>query len=104
MYAILETGGKQYKVREGDRLRVEKLEIPEESAIEFDRILLVDTGLDVLVGSPIVQGAKAVGKVLQHGKGEKIIVGKYKPKKGYRRKTGHRQQYTEVRIEKIVTP
>ncbi|HHW31941.1 MAG TPA: 50S ribosomal protein L21 [Clostridiaceae bacterium] len=101
MYAIIETGGKQYKVHEGDVVFVEKLAVEEGSNYTFDKVLAVSKEGEVNFGKPFVSNASVDAKVLAHGKGEKIIVYKYKPKKNYRRKTGHRQLYTKVQIEKI---
>ncbi|EGL81610.1 50S ribosomal protein L21 [Caldalkalibacillus thermarum TA2.A1] len=101
MYAIIETGGKQYKVEEGTELYVEKLNAAEGETVTFDTVLLVNKDGEVKVGTPTVDGATVTGKVLEHGKGKKIIVYKYKPKKNYRRKQGHRQPYTKVKIESI---
>lgn len=101
MYAIIETGGKQYKVQEGDVLFLEKIASKDGETVVFDKVLAVSDGGNLTVGTPTVAGASVSAKVLGHGKGEKIIVFKYKPKKGYRRKQGHRQPYTKVQIEKI---
>lgn len=101
MYAIIETGGKQYKVQEGDVLFVEKLSAAEGETVKFDKVLLVAGGDDVKVGSPVVDGATVSAKVDEHGRGKKLTVFKYKPKKNYHRKLGHRQPYTKVTIEKI---
>lgn len=101
MYAIIETGGKQYRVSEGDVIRVEKLDAPVGETVLAEKVLAVGNGDDLKVGTPVVEGAKVSLKVQNHGKGEKIIVFKYKPKKNYRRKQGHRQPYTEVLVEKI---
>ena len=101
MYAIIETGGKQYKVQEGDVILVEKLDAQPGETVTFDRVLFVAKDGEVKVGNPTVSGATVVGNVVEHGKGRKIIVFKYKPKKNYHRKQGHRQPYTKVRIEKI---
>lgn len=101
MYAIIETGGKQYRVQEGEVLFVEKLTAEEGEAVVFDKVLAVSSEDDFTVGSPVIKGASVNAKVLGHGKDKKIIVFKYKPKKGYRRKQGHRQPYTRVQIEKI---
>lgn len=100
MYAIIETGGKQYRVEEGTRLKVEKLEVPASEKVVFDRVLLLCDKGKVLTGEQLAE-ARVEATVLGHGKGKKIIVFKYKPKKGYRRKRGHRQLFTEVRIDKI---
>ena len=101
MYAIIETGGKQYKVQEGDVIFVEKLAVEEGSAVTFDKVLAVSKEGNLSFGSPVVANATVSGKVLNHGKDKKVIVFKYKPKKGYRRKQGHRQPFTKVTIEKI---
>ena len=101
MYAIIETGGKQYKVAEGDTLFIEKLPVEAGEAVTFDKVLAVIDGDNVTVGTPVVEGAKVDASVVKNGKGKKIIVFKYKPKKGYRRKQGHRQPYTKVTIGKI---
>lgn len=100
MHAIIETGGKQYRVCEGDVIFVEKLPIEAEDTVVFDKVLAL-TGEKTDIGSPYVEGASVEGKVIKNGKSKKIIVFKYKPKKNYRRKTGHRQPYTKIQIEKI---
>ena len=102
MYAIIETGGKQYRVSEGDVINVELLAADVDSTIEIDRVLAVGEGESIKVGSPVVEGAKVVLKVLEHGKGKKVIVFHYKPKKNIRKKNGHRQPFTKVQIEKIL--
>jgi large subunit ribosomal protein L21 len=101
MYAIIETGGKQYKVQEGDVLYIEKLEAGEGESVIFDRVLAVSKENGLVIGAPTVAGANVSAKVEKHGKGKKIIVYKYKPKKNYHKKQGHRQPYTKVVIEKI---
>ncbi|WP_019120141.1 50S ribosomal protein L21 [Brevibacillus massiliensis] len=101
MYAIIETGGKQYKVEEGSVLFIEKLASGEGETVTFDKVLLVSKDGKVAAGTPTVAGATVTGKVEKHGKGEKITVFKYKAKKNYRRKQGHRQPYSKVVIEKI---
>ena len=102
MYAIIETGGKQYRVQEGDKIVVEKLAVEEGQEVAFERVLTVVKDGEVLVGAPVVAGAKVVAKVVEHGKGKKILVFKYKPKIDYRRKAGHRQQYTRLLVQSIV--
>jgi large subunit ribosomal protein L21 len=101
MYAIIETGGKQYKVQEGDVVFIEKLAAEEGSAYTFDKVLTVADGENVTFGAPVVAGATVSAKVMGHGKDKKIIVFKFKAKKGFRKKQGHRQPYTKVKIEKI---
>lgn len=101
MYAIIETGGKQYRVSEGDTLYVEKLPAQADETVEIDRVLALVDGENVKIGSPLVDGARVVLKVVRHGRGKKIIVFKYKAKKNYRRKQGHRQAFTQVTVEKI---
>ena len=104
-FAVMKTGGKQYIVREGDLLSLEKLEGGAGDTLTFSEVLLVtdDTGENVTVGTPLVVGAKVEGKLVEQGKGKKIFVIKYKPKVHYRRKRGHRQLHTKVKIEKIQT-
>ena len=101
MYAVVETGGKQYKVAEGDVIFVEKLGLAEGDAVTFDKVIAVGNGEDLKVGAPYVDGASVTAKVVKEGKAKKVIVFKYKPKKGYAKKQGHRQPYTKVVIEKI---
>ncbi len=101
MYAVIETGGKQYKVQEGDVLNVEKLSANEGETVEVEKVLAVVKDGEMVVGRPLVEGAKAVLKVLEHKKDKKIIIFKYKAKKKYRKTQGHRQPYTQVVVEKI---
>lgn len=101
MYAIVKTGGKQYKVQEGDVIYIEKLPANEGETVEFDEVLMVAKDDGIVVGDPMVANAKVTAKVEKHGRGQKIIVYKYKAKKNYRRKQGHRQPYSKVIIEKI---
>lgn len=101
MYAVLATGGKQYRVQEGDVIYVEKLIADVDSTVELNEVLAVGTEEGIKVGTPVVEGAKVVAKVAAQGKAKKVIVFKYKSKKDYRRKNGHRQPYTKLVIEKI---
>lgn len=102
MYAIIETGGKQYRVSEGDVIRVEKLEIADGETVKFEKVLLVANEGNINVGKPYVDGAVVEAVVENQGKAKKIIIFKYKAKKDYRKKQGHRQPYTQIKIEKIV--
>ena len=101
MYAVVVTGGKQYKVREGDRLRVEKLSAPAGENVEFDRVLMVSDGDGVKVGRPYLDGGRVSATVNAHGRGTKIDVLKFKRRKNYLRRMGHRQSFTEVTITGI---
>lgn len=101
MYAILETGGKQYKVRPGDTLQVEKLAGEPGDRLELGRVLMVADGDDVAIGSPVIEGAKVLAEVVDQRRGPKIIVFKYKAKTRYRRKKGHRQSLTTLRVTDI---
>lgn len=101
MYAIIQTGGKQYRVSEGDVITVEKLEANEGEAVAFDQVLTVVKDGAVVLGKPLISGAKVTGKVMAQGKEKKILVFKYKAKSNYRRRQGHRQPFTKVVIEKI---
>lgn len=101
MYAIIETGGKQYKVEQGSELYIEKLPEAQGETVTFDRVLLVADENGVKVGAPVVAGATVTAKIEKHGKAKKIIVYKYKAKKNSRRKHGHRQPYTKVVVEAI---
>ena len=100
MYAIIATGGKQYTVAEGDEIFVEKLGLNEGDSVTFDQVLLVNDG-KVKVGTPTVAGATVTGTVLKEGRAKKVVVYKYKAKKGYHKENGHRQPYTKVKIDKI---
>ncbi|TDM13036.1 50S ribosomal protein L21 [Macrococcus lamae] len=100
MFAIIETGGKQVKVEQGQTIWVEKINAEEGATFTFDKVLLVG-GESVQVGSPVIEGATVTAKVEKHGRGKKITVFKYKPKKNYKRKQGHRQPYTRLTIEAI---
>ena len=101
MYAVIETGGKQYKVEAGDVLYVEKLAVEENADVTFDKVIAVGTDDGIKVGKPYVEGATVTAKALKNGKAKKIVVFTYKPKKNEKRKKGHRQPYTQVRIEAI---
>lgn len=101
MYAIIKTGGKQYKVTEGMQLQVELLDAEVGAEVAFDEVLTVVNDADVKIGAPVVEGAKVIAKVVEHGKGEKIFVFKYKAKVNYRKRQGHRQPFTTVEIVKI---
>lgn len=100
--AVIKTGGKQYLVKPGDKIKIEKIDKKEGEEIIFEEVLLVQKdGKDILIGTPTLNNFKVYGKVLQHGKGKKIIIFKYKPKKRYKKKQGHRQAFTLVEILKI---
>lgn len=101
MYAVIQTGGKQYRVAEGDILNVEKLDVEAGKEVVFDQVLTVVNDSDVKIGKPVVKGAKVTANVLEHGKGKKIFVFKYKAKANYRKRQGHRQPYTQLRIKSI---
>jgi large subunit ribosomal protein L21 len=104
IYAIIETGGKQYRVNPGQTIDVERLEVAEGDTVELHRVLLISDGDRVTVGMPTVDGAKVVATAKGAGKGDRVIVFKYKPKVRYRKKTGHRQLHTRLVIDKIVGP
>ena len=101
VYAIIETGGKQYKVNEGDILYIEKLDVNEGDTITFDKVFAVMTADKFIAGTPVVEGATVTAKAIKNGKAKKIYVFKYKSKKNEKKKMGHRQPYTKVQIEKI---
>ena len=101
MYAVIETGGKQYQVKEGDVVFIEKLEVAENETVTFDKVVAVSGDDGIKVGTPYVEGATVEASVVENGKARKVIVYKYKRKSGYHKKNGHRQQYTAVKIEKI---
>lgn len=101
MYAVIETGGKQYKVSEGDVITVEKLGVDAGEEVVFDKVLFLGEGADAKVGTPYIDGASVAGKVVENGKGQKVIIFKYKAKKDYRKKQGHRQPYTKVEITSL---
>lgn len=101
MYAIIETGGKQYRVTEGDQIRIEKIKAADGEQVKFDKVLVLGDGAEAKVGAPYVDGAAVFGDVIETGKGKKVIIFKYKAKKDYRKKQGHRQPYTLVEITGI---
>lgn len=101
MYAIIETGGKQYRVQEGDVITVEKLDVSAGDQITFDKVLVCGDGTNAVIGTPIVAAAKVTGDVLENGKAEKVIIFKYKSKKDFRKKKGHRQPYTMIKIKSV---
>ena len=101
MYAVVVTGGKQYKAQVGQTLTIEKLDVATGQDVEFDQVLMISDGAEVTVGTPTVTCAKVIGKVVRQDRGPKIIVFKYKPKVRYRRKTGHRQSQTHVLVNAI---
>src|SRR6185436_8141339 len=101
MIAVIKTGGKQYLVQPGDKIKIEKLEIEAGEEISFPEVLMVEKSKKLEIGAPFVKGATVTGKVLGQVAGEKLIIFKYKPKKRYKRKIGHRQKFTEVKIKSI---
>jgi len=101
MYAVIKTGGKQYRVAKGDEVKVEQLQGEVGDEVAFDQVLLTSNGENVEVGKPFLENSKVVGRIARQGKDKKIVVFKYKRRKGYRRKKGHRQHFTLVRIEDI---
>ena len=101
MYAVIETGGKQYRVAEGDVVTVEKLNVEAGDMVKFDKVLALSDEEGIKVGTPYIEGAAVEGKVLENGKGKKVVIFKYKNKKDYRKKQGHRQPYTMVEITSL---
>ena len=101
MYAVIETGGKQHKVAEGEILKVEKLKASEGEPVDITDVLLVEKDGEVTLGSPFIEGAKVTAKILRHGKEDKVTIIKMKRRKDYRKKQGHRQNYSEIQIEQI---
>jgi large subunit ribosomal protein L21 len=101
MYAIVKAGGKQYRVKEGDRLRIEKMSGDVGSKVTLDTVLMVKKDNDVLIGTPKVAHAKIEGTIVRHGRGQKILVYTYKRRKGYEKRRGHRQDFTEITVDKI---
>ena len=101
MYAVIESGGKQHRVEEGEVLKLEKLETATGESVDFDRVLMLGAGSDVKIGAPIIEGAKVTAEVVSHGRHDKIRIVKFNRRKHYRNETGHRQWYTEVKITGI---
>ncbi|MBU25242.1 MAG: 50S ribosomal protein L21 [Gammaproteobacteria bacterium] len=101
MYAVIETGGKQHRVVEGEFIRVEKIEAETGSTIDFDRILMVGEGDTIKVGTPVVEGARVSAEVVQHGRGDKVTIVKFKRRKHHMKRQGHRQWFTEIKITAI---
>ena len=103
MLAVIKTGGKQYLVSPGQKIKIEKIDVKEGKEITFKEVLLLEKQNKIEIGTPFIKGVKVIGKVLRHGRGKKVIVFKYRPKKRYKLKKGHRQPFTEVEITKIET-
>jgi large subunit ribosomal protein L21 len=101
MYAVLETGGKQYRVAAGDKVEVERVSVDVGQPVTFDRVLLVNRDGQLSVGAPVVDGAKVVADVLEHKRGDKVVIWKMKRRKGYHKKQGHRQELTVVQVKEI---
>ncbi|HSP58517.1 MAG TPA: 50S ribosomal protein L21 [Halomonas sp.] len=101
MYAIIKSGGKQYRVQEGQTLKLEKLEIPTGESVEFDEVLLVGNDDDIKIGAPLVDGAKVAAEVVSHGRGDKVTIIKFRRRKHHMKRQGHRQWFTEVKITGI---
>lgn len=105
MYAVIQTGGKQYRVKPGDKVMVEKLTGSLGDKVEFGEVLLLSSGDSVSVGTPLIQGARVTGEIVEQGRlGDKLIVFKFKRRKNYRLKRGHRQEYTAIKINEVVAP
>ena len=101
MYAVFQSGGKQHRVSEGQTLRLEKLDVETGATVEFDKVLLVANGEEIAVGAPLVEGGKVVAEVVQHGRGDKVKIVKFRRRKHSRKQQGHRQWFTEVKITGI---
>ncbi len=101
MYAVIKTGGKQYRVQPGETVQVEKLDFDAGTTIEFNEVLLVADGEQVRIGQPLVQGVKVVAEVVKHDRDSKVVVYKYRRRKGYHRKAGHRQPFTALKVTEI---
>lgn len=102
MYAVIVTGGKQYRVKEGQLLKVETLPVEQGQSVDFDQVLMLVNGTDIQVGKPTVAGAKVTASVIEHGRGEKIRIVKFRRRKHSRRQMGHRQNFTKIKIEAII--
>jgi len=103
MLAVIKTGGKQYLVSPGQKIKIEKLKAKEGKEITFNDVLLLEKGKKIEIGNPLIKGVKVIGKILKQGKSEKVIIFKYKAKKRYKKKLGHRQPFTEIEITRIET-
>ena len=101
MYAVIKTGGKQYRVVEGDTLKIDKLDVATGETVEFDQVLMLGNGDDVKLGAPIVEGARVAAEVVDQGRGKKLMVVKFRRRKHHRKQMGHRQWFTEVKITEI---
>ena len=101
MYAVIESGGKQHRVKKGEQLKLEKIEAATGETIEFNEVLMVGSGSDVKIGTPLVEGSKVTAEVIEHGRRENIRIVKFNRRKHHRKETGHRQWYTEVKITAI---
>ncbi|MFS1914521.1 MULTISPECIES: 50S ribosomal protein L21 [unclassified Vibrio] len=101
MYAVFQSGGKQHRVSEGQTLRLEKLDVETGATVEFDKVLLVANGEEIAVGAPLVEGGKVIAEVVQHGRGDKVKIVKFRRRKHSRKQAGHRQWFTEVKITGI---
>ena len=104
MYAVIQTGGKQYRVQAGDTVVVEKLQGGPGDSVEFDQVLLLSRDDDVSIGSPLLDGAKVTGEIVEQARGKKLVVYKFKRRKDYRRRNGHRQYLTTVKINEVIAP
>jgi large subunit ribosomal protein L21 len=101
MYAVIKTGGKQYRVAEGETLRVEKLDVEQGGSVDFDQVLMVGNGDDIKIGAPVLAGSNVSAEIVRHGKSKKVTAVKFRRRKNYRREFGHRQQFTEIKITSI---
>lgn len=103
MYAVIQTGGKQYRVSPGEMVKVEKLDGKTGDPVTFEKVLLTSDGENIHLGNPYIEGTRVIGRITRHGKDRKIIVFKYKKRKGFRKKQGHRQNFTLIKVENIET-